>query len=54
VVNLLCDLALVFAYAEDADAVTEAMVHDVVREKSADGLFWHPVQQNGAAEREPA
>jgi len=48
VVNLICDLALVFAYAEDADAVSEAIVREVVREKSADGLFWH-TSQNGAS-----
>jgi len=40
VINLLCDLALVFAYAEHAPRVTDAIVEDVVREKGAEGLFW--------------
>lgn len=40
VINLLCDLALVFAYAEHAPAVTGTIVDDVVREKTAEGLFW--------------
>ena len=40
VVNLLCDLALVFAYAEHAPCVTDAIVEDVVREKGTEGLYW--------------
>jgi len=40
VINLLCDLALVFAYAEYAPRVTDVIVEDVVREKGAEGLFW--------------
>jgi type II secretory pathway predicted ATPase ExeA len=40
VINLLCDLALVYAFAEQRAQVTEAIVDDVVREKGAEGLFW--------------
>jgi len=52
VINLLCDLALVFAYAEHAPAVTDSIVDDVVREKGAEGLFWH--RDESAAIREPS
>jgi general secretion pathway protein A len=44
VINLLCDLALVFAFAEGNARVTETIVEDVVREKSAEGLFWFEPQ----------
>lgn len=40
VINLLCDLSLVYAFAEHSNAVTAAIVDDVVREKAAEGLFW--------------
>ena len=53
VVNLLCDLSLVFAYAEDSPCVTDVIVREVVREKSADGLFWHATR-NGAPQGTPA
>jgi type II secretory pathway predicted ATPase ExeA len=52
VINLLCDLALVFAYAEHAPAVTDSIVADVVREKGAEGLFWH--RDETAPVREPS
>lgn len=40
VINLLCDLALVYAFAEQSAIVTGEIVEDVVKEKSAEGLFW--------------
>jgi general secretion pathway protein A len=47
VINLLCDLALVYAFAEQSAQVSEAIVEDVVREKRAEGLFW--LQGDGVA-----
>jgi len=47
VINLLCDLALVYAYAEQRFEVTGAIVEDVVREKATEGLFW--LELEGAA-----
>lgn len=44
VINLLCDLALVYAFAEQNAQVTAEIVEDVVREKSAEGLFWFDSQ----------
>ena len=40
VINLLCDLALVYTFAEQQMQVSETIVEDVVREKRAEGLFW--------------
>lgn len=40
VINALCDMALVYAFSDDAAMVTGAQVDQVVREKQAGGLFW--------------
>lgn len=40
VINLLCDLSLMYTFAEQGAQVTEPIVEDVVREKGAEGLFW--------------
>jgi type II secretory pathway predicted ATPase ExeA len=40
VINVLCDLALVYAFAEQHETVSAAIVEDVVKEKAAHGLFW--------------
>lgn len=40
VINLLCDLSLVYAFAEQRSDVTGSIVDDVVREKATEGLFW--------------
>ena len=42
VINLLCDLALVYAYAENEHQVSLSTVEEVFREKSDGGLFWLP------------
>ena len=39
IINLLCDTALVYAYAEQADRVSLALMSDVVEEKRKGGLF---------------
>lgn len=38
-INLLCDTALVYGYAEQAPQIGEALVEDVAREKLAGGIF---------------
>ena len=40
VVNSLCDLALVYAFAEERSQVCSAIVDEVVQDKSQGGLFW--------------
>jgi type II secretory pathway predicted ATPase ExeA len=47
VINLLCDMALVYGYAAQAPAITAAIVDEVVSDKSRGGLFRMP--QAGAA-----
>lgn len=50
-VNLLCDIALVYGYAEQRDHIDADLVADVAREKQAGGLFPAPEQNsypNGA------
>ena len=46
-VNLLCDTALVYGYAEQAERIGAELMEDVVREKQAGGLF--PAPPPGAA-----
>ncbi|NJN52783.1 MAG: AAA family ATPase [Gammaproteobacteria bacterium] len=48
VINLLCDLSLVYAYAEQHLQVSAAVVEDVMRDKSAEGLFWVSREHNRA------
>jgi type II secretory pathway predicted ATPase ExeA len=38
-INLLCDTALVYGYAEQKDCIDEALVTDVAREKQEGGIF---------------
>ncbi len=38
-VNLVCDTALVYGYAEQAERITAALVRDVARDKRKGGLF---------------
>lgn len=38
-VNLVCDTALVYGYAEQAEHITAALVRDVARDKRKGGLF---------------
>ncbi len=38
-INLLCDTALVYGYAEQKDRIDAALVTDVAREKQAGGIF---------------
>lgn len=45
-INSLCDTALVYAYADQRQKVTRKIVHELVTEKRARGLF-------GAGKREP-
>lgn len=40
VINSLCDLSLVYAFAEDARIANSAIVGEVIREKSEGGLYW--------------
>jgi type II secretory pathway predicted ATPase ExeA len=47
VINLLCDLSLVYAFADQSAQVTDTIVEDVVREKRDEGLFW--IESNGQA-----
>ncbi len=37
--NTLCDLSLVYAFADEADRVGAKMVLDVVRDKQKSGIF---------------
>ena len=46
-VNLLCDTALVYGYAEQVERIDAELMQDVVREKQAGGLF--PAPPPGAA-----
>ena len=46
-VNLLCDTALVYGYAEQLDRIDADLMSEVVREKQAGGLF--PAPPPGAA-----
>ncbi len=39
IINLLCDTALVYGFAEQRRQLDEALVHDVARDKQAGGLF---------------
>ncbi len=41
-INVLCDTALVFGYAEQAKRITAVMVEDVANEKRKGGLFRSP------------
>jgi general secretion pathway protein A len=43
-INLLCDTALVYGYAEQRDCIDSALVTDVAREKQQGGIFptFHP------------
>lgn len=43
-VNLLCDIALVYGYAEQRSQIDADLVADVAREKQAGGLFPSPEQ----------
>lgn len=43
-VNLLCDIALVYGYAEQRDQIDAVLVADVARDKQAGGLFPSPEQ----------
>ena len=48
-VNLLCDLALVYGYAEQRKQVGADLVEDVAREKQAGGIFPSPESGQHAA-----
>ena len=50
VVNTICDMALVYAYASGQTQVDRATVEEVVRDRVATGLFTAPQDE----EREPA
>ncbi|MFN2308942.1 MAG: ExeA family protein [Gammaproteobacteria bacterium] len=43
-VNLLCDIALVYGYAEKRDQIDVDLIEDVAREKRAGGIFPAPEQ----------
>ena len=40
IINVLCDLALVYAFGEGVSMVSRTHVDQVVREKRSGGLFW--------------
>jgi type II secretory pathway predicted ATPase ExeA len=51
-VNLLCDTALVYGYAEQRDHIDAKLVNDVAADKQAGGLF--PRRGNAAGHQPPA
>ncbi len=51
-VNLLCDMAMVYAFAEQSDAVSASLIEEVAREKQAGGLF--PIMDSAAPPQGPA
>jgi general secretion pathway protein A len=49
-INLLCDTALVYGYAEQRELIDTALVTDVAREKQQGGIFptFHPAEPAAA------
>jgi general secretion pathway protein A len=53
-INLLCDTALVYGYAEGTQRITAALVDDVAREKQKGGIFpKSPTLEAGMADNRP-
>jgi len=48
-INLLCDTALVYGYAEQREQLDAELVHDVARDKQRGGLFPGPAHSNSSA-----
>jgi general secretion pathway protein A len=52
-INLICDTALVYGYADSMKPINAQIVRDVIKERVAGGLFSFPDSQNQPEEFEP-
>ena len=52
-INLLCDTALVYGYAEQREKIDAALISDVARDKKSGGLFPPSAPEPAAAAAEP-
>jgi len=53
VINTICDMALVYAYAAGQPGIDRAILEEVVRDRAATGLFDEPPTQEEVAESSP-
>lgn len=49
-INIICDTALVFGYADSAKQITAKIIRDVVKERAAGGLFGTSTQAFGSTD----
>jgi general secretion pathway protein A len=49
-INVLCDAALVYAFADSKDFINKGIIDDVVREKAAGGILFEDESQNKTAQ----
>ena len=52
-INLLCDTALVYGYAEQRDTIDAELINEVARDKQSGGLFPSRAPETPAANPEP-
>ena len=52
-INLLCDTALVYGYAEQRDSIDAELINEVARDKQSGGLFPSRAPETPAASPEP-
>ena len=52
-INLLCDTALVYGYAEQRDTIDAELINEVARDKQSGGLFHPRAPETPAAKPEP-
>jgi general secretion pathway protein A len=50
-INILCDAALVYAFADSRDFINKGIVDDVVREKAAGGIFFDEENKDKSPKR---